>query len=150
MISLLGPSQERLVLSGAGRRPVNPQQSIRMAKFLYSLRNVPDEEANAIRTLLKENGIFFFETAPGNWGISAPAIWLKEAAQHDQASVLLDSFHQSWSKAQKEKFQQLEANGETATLLDRIKQRPLQFIIYVGIALFVLYVSLKPFFNFAS
>ena len=121
-----------------------------MAKFLYSLRNVPDDEANAIRSLLKENSIDFFETAAGNWGISAPAIWLRDAAQTDRAKALLETFHQSWSEAQKEKFRQLEESGEIQTLFDRIKQNPLRFIIYVGIALFVLYVSIKPFLNFGE
>lgn len=121
-----------------------------MAKLLFSLRNVPDDEADAVRSLLRENSIDFFETSAGNWGISAPGIWLNDAAQYGQAKTLLEAFQQAWSKAQREKFRQLEANGELNTLLDRLKQKPLQVIIYIGIALFVLYVSIKPFLNFGD
>ena len=121
-----------------------------MAVLLFSLRNVPDDEADAIRALLSENDIDFFETAAGNWGISAPGIWLKDAARHEHAKALLEGFQCSWTKAQKEKFRQLAESGEINTVLDRLKRNPFQVIVYIVIALFILYVSIKPFVNFGG
>lgn len=121
-----------------------------MAVLLFSLRNVPDDEADAIRALLSENDIDFFETSAGNWGISAPGIWLKDSAGHERAKELLEGFQQSWSEAQKEKFHQLAQNGEINTVFNRLKQNPLQVIIYIAIALFILYVSINPFVNFGD
>ena len=69
-----------------------------MAVLLYSLRNVPDDEADAIRALLSENDIDFFETSAGNWGISAPGIWLKDPTKYDCAKELLEEFQKSWTK----------------------------------------------------
>ena len=121
-----------------------------MAVLLFSLRNVPDDEADAIRALLNENNIDFFETATGNWGISAPGIWLKDPARHEHAKALLEEFQRSWTKAQKEKFRQLTENGEINTAFNRLKQNPFQVIVYIAIALFILYVSIKPFVNFGG
>ena len=121
-----------------------------MAVLLYSLRNVPDDEADAIRTLLSENQIDFFETAAGNWGISAPGIWLKDPTRHESAKALLEEFQESWTKVQKEKFRQLAENGEIDTAFNRFKQNPFQVIIFIAISLLTLYVSIKPFVNFGD
>ena len=121
-----------------------------MAVLLFSLRNVPDDEADAIRALLSENDIDFFETSAGNWGISAPGIWLKDSAGYERAKALLEGFQQSWAKEQKEKFRQLAQNGESNTVFNRFKQNPFQVIIYITIALFILYVSINPYVNFSN
>ena len=121
-----------------------------MSVLLFSLRNVPDDEADAIRTLLRGNDIDFFETSAGNWGISAPGIWLKDATRHERAKALLEEFQQSWTKEQKEKFRQLAQNGEIYTAFDHLKQNPLKVIIYIVFTLFILYVSIKPFVNFGD
>ncbi len=116
-----------------------------MSVLLFSLRNVPDDEADAIRALLKDHDIDYFETAAGNWGISAPGIWLKDPTRLERAKALLEGFQQSWTKEQKEKFRQLAQNGQLNTVFDRLKQNPLQVIIYIAFTLFILYVSIKPF-----
>ena len=121
-----------------------------MAVLLFSLRNVPDDEADAIRELLSENDIDFFETPAGNWGISAPGIWLKDPARYEHAKELLEGFQQSWTKAQKERFRQLAQIGEINTVFDLLKRNPLQVIIYIAIALFILYVSINPYVNFSN
>lgn len=121
-----------------------------MAVLLFSLRGVPDDEADAIRGLLSNNDITFFETSPGNWGISAPGIWLKDPSEHQRAKALLAEFQQSWTRAQKEKFRQLEEAGDINTVFGRLKKNPLQIIIYIAIALLVLYVSTKPFIGFGG
>ena len=121
-----------------------------MAVLLFSLRNVPDDEADAVRVLLRGYDIDFFETSAGNWGISSPGIWLKDKTSHERAKTLLEEFQRSWTKEQKEKFRQLAQNGETNTVFDRLKQNPLQVIIYIAITLFILYVSTKPFINLGN
>ena len=39
-----------------------------MAKILFRLNGVSDDEANDVRELLSNNAIDFYETSPGNWG----------------------------------------------------------------------------------
>lgn len=116
-----------------------------MAALLYSLRHVPDEEAEAIRALLREHHIAFYETAAGGWGVSAAAIWLKHESDLTHAKALLQTFHHAWGAAQREKFAQARRDGTHAGFLDGLKRHPLRVIAYLAIALGILYFSTKPF-----
>lgn len=44
-----------------------------MAKLLLNLRNVPDDEADDVRALMRDNLVQTYETRPSNWGISPAA-----------------------------------------------------------------------------
>ena len=61
---------------------------------VFRLRNVPDDEAEEIRNLLKHNHIDFYETPAGNWGISMPAIWLNDDDQLERAKELIKEYQQ--------------------------------------------------------
>ena len=65
-----------------------------MALLLFSLRHVPDDEADDIRDLLVENQLNFYETNAGNWGISMPAIWLSDDQQYAEARSLIDEYQE--------------------------------------------------------
>ena len=62
-----------------------------MAKIIFRLNGVPDDEARDVRELLANHAIDFYETSAGNWGVSMPAIWLKDDGQFEQARALLDA-----------------------------------------------------------
>lgn len=121
-----------------------------MAKLIFSLKNVPEDEANDIRGLLDANGIAFYETPPGSWGISSPGIWLKNNDDRDRAGQLIEAYQQQRSITEREKFQQLKREGKHRTLLDAIKENPLQVILYLAVVVLVLYVSIKPFLRFGQ
>ena len=63
-----------------------------MAKILFRLNGVPDDETNDVRELLTNNAIDFYETSSGNWGVSMPAIWLSDDDQFEKAKALLDAY----------------------------------------------------------
>ena len=72
-----------------------------MSKLLFKLRNVPDDEALEVRELLELNDIDYFETTPGNWGISMPGLWLHDADDFPRARALLDDYQAD--RAQRER-----------------------------------------------
>ena len=57
-----------------------------MAKLLFKLRGVPDDEADDVRQLLEENGMRVYETSAGTWGTGVPAIWLQEGVVNEAAA----------------------------------------------------------------
>jgi hypothetical protein len=116
-----------------------------MAKLIFSLRNVPEDEANDIRALLGANDIEFYETPPGNWGISSPGIWLKHNDDSQQAKQLIEAYQQQRSIAERDKYRQLRREGKHRTIVDVIKEDPLRAVVYIAIVALVLYVSIKPF-----
>jgi len=115
-----------------------------MAIQVFRLRNVPDDEAEEIRQLLTEHHIDFYETPAGNWGISMPALWLKDEAQLDRAKALIARYQQ----------QRLQQAQENAALIKPwqawwavFRQDPGRFIIYMGLIGIIVYFSLMPFFG---
>jgi len=120
-----------------------------MAAKLFKLRHVPDDEAEEIRHLLLEHDINFYETEAGGWGISVPAIWIYDHSRLAEASALIDAYEQERTKRVREEYSQLKGEGQHQTVVDKIRQKPIQFILFFLMCLFILYVSLAPFMGFS-
>lgn len=118
-----------------------------MGKLVFRLRNVPDDEAEAIRALLQGHHIEFYETSAGSWGVSMPGIWLNDPEDYARARELIDAYEEQRTEEQRAHFASLKAAGEDRTLLDVLKEKPLQVILYTAFSLFILYLSLMPFFE---
>jgi hypothetical protein len=119
-----------------------------MSTLLFRLTNVPEDEADEIRELLRSNGIDYYETSAGNWGISMPALWLIKDEDLFKARQLLEEYQHQRLITQHEKYLQLKKTGANISLLSSIKERPWRFIVYLGAILFILYVSIKMVFEF--
>ncbi len=116
-----------------------------MSVILFKLKNVPDDEADEVRELLAKNNIDYYETSAGKWGISMPAIWLNDETQFENARHLIEAYQSERVHRVKEEYKRLEREGKIETIVDRIKQKPMQSILYLALILFVAYVSIKPF-----
>jgi hypothetical protein len=101
-----------------------------MNRPLVKLRGVPDEEAEGIRAALHEAGIHFYETPPGNWMISAGAIWLNDPGQRARAREVLDEF-------QHHHLEQARRAPPPPGFFEQLRQRPLELI---GIAIAVMFM----------
>lgn len=119
-----------------------------MSILLFSLRGVPEDEADEIRELLIANDLDYYETSAGNWGVSMPAIWLKNNEDIDRAQQLLNEYHQQRLMVQREKYLQLKEAGQNISVISNIKNNPLRFIGYVAAILFILYISIRMVFEF--
>ncbi len=117
---------------------------------LFSLKNVHDDEANEIRELLSDNSVDFYETPPGNWGVSSPAIWLKDDEQLNNAKSLIDHYQIERSKRIRNEFAALKREGKNRTIIDSFKENAVRLIVYLAIIAGLLYISIKPFINFAG
>ncbi|MBL7002481.1 MAG: hypothetical protein ISR69_00465 [Gammaproteobacteria bacterium] len=120
-----------------------------MSKLIFNLKSVPYDEADDIRNLLTENGISFFESPPGNWGVSVHALWLNDDAQRIQAKELIDEYQLERSKRMEIELQEKKDNGEYETFFQRLSSQPVGFTLLLAIILFILYVSIIPYFGIA-
>lgn len=116
-----------------------------MAKLLFKLKNVFDDEADDIRQLLTDNNINFYESPAGNWGISVHALWLNDDSQFPTATTLIDEYQQQRSQRIKAETQAQKDRGEHITFWQSILNKPLQYLIYTAFILFILYLSIVPF-----
>ncbi len=116
-----------------------------MSVQLFNLRGVPEDEAQEIRELLTANGIGYYETPAGSWGMSIPALWLKDATQLEQARRMLEQYQGERYARARNAYEQSKKAGESRTLFDVVKENPLRVIVYLAVVLVVIYFSTKPF-----
>lgn len=116
-----------------------------MSVKVFVLRNVPDDEADDVRELLASHGLDYFETPPGNWGISSAALWLNDESQLSRARNLIDQYQHERADRVRKEYAKLRQEGRHRTLLDVIREDPIRFILYVLAIAVILYFSLKPF-----
>ncbi len=121
-----------------------------MPKQVFNLRNVPDDEAAEVRALLEENGIEFYETDPGNWGISAGGLWLRDERRFREARALIDEYEQQRQQRVRAEYQRLRREGRQRSLMDLIREDPLRFLLYLAGIIALLYISIKPFLHFGK
>lgn len=110
-----------------------------MSVLFFSLRGVPDDEADDIRSLLTENQIDFYETSAGNWGISLPALWLIDKENLPTAQRLFDAYQNQRQIEQRTLYKQRKANGQQPGMITHI----LRAVLYLPLLIGVLYVSVK-------
>lgn len=118
--------------------------------MLFRLNNVPEDEAEEVRALLTENGIDFYETHAGNWGVSTAAIWLRDESRLAEAKSLLETYQAKRSIRIREEYRQSKAEGLHRGVLDEFKEHPIRLIVYLAVILAVLYLSTMPFFNWGK
>ncbi len=119
-----------------------------MAKLLFRLRNVPEDEAQDIRELLDSNDIAYFETSAGNWGISLPAIWTNESEKFDSARALIDEYQAERTLRLRREYNLSKARGEARTLRHSFKDNPIKFISFSVLIALVVYLSLQVYLFF--
>lgn len=119
-----------------------------MAKLLFRMRDVPDDEAEEVRELLTQNEIPFFETFAGNWGISMPGLWLVDEQQFDEARALLDEYQEVRSTRVKSQYLKQREQGEIRTFWESFSAEPVRFSVYLSLAALVLFLSLRFFVSF--
>ena len=116
-----------------------------MSVILFRLRGVPDDEADEIRELLESNEIDFYETSAGNWGISMPAIWLRDNNQKKQAKQLLETYQEERSRRVQGDYARQKERGENRNLFDIFREDPLRMLLYVAAVVAIIYFSVMPF-----
>jgi hypothetical protein len=114
-----------------------------MAKLLFKMYGVPDDEVQAIRELCEEQNFDIYETQMGRWGVGLSAIWLRDNDQYDAACAAIDVYQQSRladAKLSREAIQNLSL---LQGFYVKLKQDPKQFLlslVSVGIVLcFMIY-----------
>ena len=119
-----------------------------MSKLLFKMRYVPEDEAQEVRELLKENNIKFFETFAGNWSISVPALWVSHDEQFEKARELIEEYQIGRTARVQKRLLDMKIKGETLTVAKVFLQNPLHFIFSILAILVVLYLSLRFFLFF--
>ncbi len=119
-----------------------------MAILLFSLRGVPDDEAFEIKDLLDTHNVVYYETSAGNWGISMPALWLKNEEQLKSAQKLLNEYHNQRAITQREIYLTLKKEQKNKGIFNAFIENPIKFFIYIAAIAFIIYLYPKMLFEF--
>lgn len=111
-----------------------------MAKLLFKLHNVPEDEAHEVRELLAEHDFVTYETHAGFWGLGVSAIWLRDNEQLPEARAVLAQYQRTRTERQRE-----QAQSERRTLIGQLFVHPFRFLAMLLAIVVVLLVSLVPF-----
>lgn len=114
-----------------------------MTVLLFSLRGVPEDEASEVRALLTQEAIDYFETSAGNWGMSMPALWLRDQSQLEHAQQLLNVYQQQRLVNAREQYLLAKASGQLPSGWQRFLETPLLYTAYLFALVMVAYVSVK-------
>ena len=113
-----------------------------MAQRLMSLWNVPDDELEEIHVLLDSHAIEYYLTAGSLFGISGPALWLRDNSQLSQARQLLDEYAAQRAVQSRQRWQDELAAGTQRTAFDMLREQPVKFLVCMVLVLGLLYMSL--------
>ena len=116
-----------------------------MARLLFKLSNVPDDEAQDIRDLLNNQDIHFYETNAGFFRVGLDAIWLADGSQEEQARELIRSYQAERVIRQQENYAQLVEAGQVPSVWQRFCAQPIRFIALVVAIIFVASLTVVPF-----
>ena len=118
-----------------------------MAKLLFRLRGVPEDETREILELLEQNNLDVYQTDAGNWGFSMPGLWLNDEHRYDQARQLIDDYQQERQIRVRKEREEQKRSGQQPTFSQGLLKRPLTTIALIAFCAVVLYFSVKPFFG---
>lgn len=118
-----------------------------MAKMIFRLNNVPDEEADAVRELLRDHEVDFYETSAGKFGISVAGIWLNDESQVPRARQLIEKFQASHSAHMRQAWQESVERGEADTFWRRLRREPVRILLFLVAVAVILYISIIPWLN---
>jgi hypothetical protein len=108
-----------------------------MAKLLFRLNGVFEDEANFVREALDNAGIEYYETNQGRWGISVAAIWLPNEDDYPAARDLLDKVQDEW-------IEQVQGDY-VPTFAERFRERPTAFILTILAVIAMVGLTVVPF-----
>ncbi len=115
-----------------------------MAHRLMNLWNVPGDEIDDIHELLTANAIDYYETGGGMFGLTTPALWLRDISQLTQARLLLDEYAARRAVESRQRWHEELAAGNKRTIVDMMREQPLKFFVYMALIAALLYISLVP------
>ena len=118
-----------------------------MSQRVFSLRDVPADEAEDVFSLLDEANIAWYQTAPSVWGLSSPAVYVYDAEQAIQARALIDQYQRGRSSAARASGEPIP-RGFTGFLRSLVRdwlQKPVRMTALLLVIGVVLYFSIRPF-----
>lgn len=112
-----------------------------MSKLLLNMRQVPEDEADEVRAMLREARLEFYETQPSRWGVSYGGIWITEDGDMVEAKRLMAAYQAARrDRARAERAIELR-DGTAETFADVFRREPLR-VVLTGLGILAMFALL--------
>lgn len=118
-----------------------------MAQLIFALKDVPESEANAIRTRLDDHHINYYETSAGRWNISVAALWVVDDNDYLPARQLINDYQTELQQALA-KQQEMGDEAPLPTIWQTFSHRPFTVVFFLAAVAIVVGLSVIPFMRF--
>ncbi|GAB2727294.1 DUF6164 family protein [Halomonas garicola] len=116
-----------------------------MARLLFHLRHVTDEEAREVRQLLGDRGFDTYETQAGIFRMGVDAIWLRNEHQLEAAKEALADYQRERLARARQEYADAVQRGEQPTQWRRFLAHPLQVTLVIVAVILIVLITLAPF-----
>jgi hypothetical protein len=116
-----------------------------MAKLLFDLRNVPDDEADEVRELLDAGQIAFYETKPAAWGLFAGGIWVVDETAMETARAMLADYQLQRQQKARDDYRLARRQGTVETFWTALRREPGKVAVLIFAVGFILALTVLPF-----
>ncbi len=121
-----------------------------MAKLLFKLRGVPDDELRDILEILESKRLSTYETSGGIWGFSFPGLWLEDESRFVEARELIDEYQQARQERLRAEWQAQKDAGSQPTIMQTMINKPVTTLGLIVFCVAIVYFSITPFLDFLS
>jgi hypothetical protein len=116
-----------------------------MSKLLLNMRQVPEDEADEVRAMLREARLEFYETQPSRWGISYGGIWITREDDIAEARRLMAGYQDARREHARAERATALREGTAETFADVVRREPLRVLLTVlGILAMLSLLALVP------
>lgn len=115
-----------------------------MARLLLNLRNVPEDEARDVRTLLDDHAIEYYETPPSRWAVSMGGIWVRHDEDYPRARQELDTYQAHRAASARATYARRKRTGDVDTFATMLRRRPAEVVLYIAAAAGIIALMMWP------
>lgn len=121
-----------------------------MARLIFDLRDVPDDEADDVRALLESAGIAFYETRPAALGLFAGGLWVADDDLVPAAKAKIAQYEEDRQVRVRAEYEAALRDGSAETSWQSIRRQPLKALALVLAAALITAITVLPFILFGN
>lgn len=121
-----------------------------MARLIFDLRDVPDDEADDVRALLESADIAFYETRPAALGLFAGGLWVADDGLVQAAKSRIAEYQQARQLRVRAEYQAALRDGSAESSWQSIRRQPVKALGLLLAALLIAAITVLPFILFGN
>lgn len=121
-----------------------------MARLIFDLRDVPDDEADDVRALLASADIAFYETRAAALGLFAGGLWVADDKLAPAAKTQIAHYQHARQLRVRAEYEAALRDGSAETSWQSIRRQPVKALVLFLAAVLIAAITVLPFILFGN